>query len=86
MLILRYPIAEIVDNALALVNLTWKEEAAVYQCGRKGKTQERAAEECGYSPDAMQRWYSRGVKKLIFAWSNTEWVCDLLTEIKRKHN
>ena len=43
-LILRYPISEIVDRAMAIANLTWKEEVAVYQCGRKGRTQEKAAE------------------------------------------
>lgn len=85
-LILRYPISEIVDRAMAIANLTWKEEVAIYQCGRKGRTQEQAAEDCGYSVDAMQRWFSKGIKKLIFAWSRSDWLHDLLAEIKRREN
>lgn len=84
-LILRYPVSEIVDRAMAITNLTWKEEVAVYQCGRKGRTQEQAAEICGYSVDAMQRWYSKGIKKLIFAWARSEWIGELLAEIKREN-
>lgn len=71
---LRCPATAVVDLALAMANLTWKEETAVTLCGRQAKTQERAAEEAGYSVDAMQRWYRAGMKKLSVAWAGLWWI------------
>lgn len=71
---LRCPAAAVVDLALAMANLTWKEETAINLCGKRGKTQERAAEEAGCSVDAMQRWYRAGIHKLSAAWSGVWWI------------
>ena len=71
---LRYPVAGLVDYALSTANLTWQEETAVMLCGRKHMTQEKAAEQTGYSVDAMQKWYRAGIKKLCAAWSGSEWI------------
>ena len=64
----------VVDLALELANLTWKEELAITECARRDKTQERAAEDNGYSVDTMQRWYRRGIAKLCRAWGGVWWV------------
>ena len=75
---LRCPAAPIVDLALEMANLTWKERLAVDMCGRKAKTQEKAAEESGYSVDAMQRWYRAGIRKLSRAWAGVWWIEKIL--------
>lgn len=75
---LRYPSAALVEFALALANLTWQEELALNLCGRKGMTQERAAEQAGYSVDTVQRWYRSGIKKLCAAWSGQDWILKVL--------
>lgn len=77
---LRYPSAALVDFALSLANLSWQEETAISLCGRKRMTQERAAENAGYSVDAMQRWYRAGIKKLAAAWSGQEWIEKITAE------
>lgn len=71
---LRCPASAVVDLAIAMANLSWKEETAIKLCGRQAKTQERAAEEAGYSVDAMQRWYRSGMRKLSAAWSGVWWI------------
>ena len=71
---LRCPDKAVVDLAVEMANLTWKEELAVTECGRKYKTQEKAAEDNGRSPDAMQRWYRSGMKKLSTAWAGSWWI------------
>lgn len=71
---LRCPSASLVDLAIEMANLTWKEDIAIKLCGRQAMTQERAAEEAGYSVDAMQRWYRLGIKKLSSAWSGVWWI------------
>ena len=71
---LRCPAAAIVDLALAMANLNWKEELAITRCGRQAYTQEKAAEIEGYSVDAVQRWYRSGMKKLITAWDGVWWI------------
>lgn len=53
--LLRAPDVEIVDFAIRRANLTWKEMLAVDLCGRRGYTQESAAEHAGYSVDAMHQ-------------------------------
>ena len=75
---LRCPAADIVNLAIAMANLTWKEELAVKECGQKAKTQEKAAEDSGYSVDAMQRWYRSGIKKLSSSWDGVWWIKKLL--------
>lgn len=74
---LRCPSTAVVELALSMANLTWREELAINLCGRKGKTQEKAAEEAGYSPDAMQKWYRSGIKKLCINWAGVWWVQSL---------
>lgn len=76
--LLRYPTAALVEFALSLVDLSWQEELALNLCGRKRMTQERAAENAGYSVDAMQRWYRAGIKKAAAAWSGHEWIEKIL--------
>ena len=71
---LRCPAASLVDLAVQMANLTWKEELAIELCGRKAMTQDRAAEKSGYSVDAMQKWYRSGMKKLSPAWGGLWWV------------
>lgn len=71
---LQYPDAELVEFSLKIANLTWKESIAVDLCGRKQYTQEAAAEKIGCSVDALQRWYSSGMKKLCNAWEMRGWV------------
>lgn len=76
---LRCPASAVVDLALAMANLTWKEETAITLCGKQAKTQERAAEEAGFSVDAMQRWYRSGIKKLSVAWSGIWWIDKMIS-------
>lgn len=76
---LRCPASAVVDLALAMANLTWKEETAITLCGKQAKTQERAAEEAGFSVDAMQRWYRSGMKKLSVAWSGIWWIDKMIS-------
>lgn len=71
---LRCPASPVVDLAVEMANLTWKEHTAIDLCARKGMTQERAAESAGYSVDAMQRWYRSGIKKLTTAWGGVWWI------------
>ena len=71
---LRYPSAPLVDFALTLVNLTWKEKAVIDLCGRQQYTQEAAAEQLEYSVDAVQKWYRAGIKKIMEAWSGQNWI------------
>ena len=74
---LRCPSGAVVDLAIQIANLTWKEELAIELCGRKAKTQGKAAEDKGYSPDAIQRWYRAGIEKLSKAWSGVWWIENL---------
>ena len=71
---LRCPASAIVNIAIEMANLTWKEQIAIELCGRQSKTQDKAAEETGYSVDSMQRWYRAGITKLIKAWSGIWWI------------
>lgn len=71
---LRCPASELVDLAMEMANLTWKESLAITLCGRQAKTQFKAAEESGYSEDAMQKWYRSGMNKLIKLWSGVWWI------------
>lgn len=71
---LRCPASALVDLALEMANLTWKESLAIDLCGRRAKTQERAAEESGWSVDAIQKWYRSGIKKLSQSWNGVWWI------------
>lgn len=75
---LRCEASQIVDLAIAMANLTWKEETAVNLCARKDMTQEKAAESAGCSPDSMQRWYRHGMEKLCRAWDGVWWIDKLI--------
>lgn len=77
---LRCPSKEVVDLAIELSNLNWKESIAIELCGRKAKTQERAAEDVQCSTDSMQRWYRDGIKKLSVAWDGMWWVNSIAEE------
>lgn len=83
---LRCPAGAVVDLAVEMANLTWKESLAIELCGRKGKTQETAAEEAKRSPDAMQRWYRAGIKKLSTAWAGMWWIQNLAVEALNMQN
>ena len=71
---LRCPSGNLVDFAVALANLTWREQVAITLCGKQAKTQEIAAEEANVSVDSMQHWYSSGMRKLQTAWSGVWWI------------
>ena len=75
---LRYPSAPLVDFGMTLANLTWQEQLALELCGRKHMTQERAAEQAGYSVDAVQKWYRSGMKKLGVVWDGQAWIKKIL--------
>lgn len=76
--LLRLPDAGLVDYMISLANLDRRELSAIDLCGRKAYTQEEAAELLDRSPDAVQRWYRAGIKKLRTAWSGTWWIDRLL--------
>lgn len=71
---LRSPSSELVDFAISLANLDKKESAVIQLCGRKGFTQEEAAEILDRSPDAIQKWWRSGVLKLKSAWDGRWWI------------
>lgn len=76
--ILRCSAADLVEFAVGLANLTHKEKMAIDLCGRKGYTQEEAAEQAGFSPDAVQKWYRSGMTKLKDAWQDRWWIKKIL--------
>lgn len=71
---LRYPDRELVNHAIARVNLEEKEEAAIRACGMRGLTQEQAAEDMERSVDAVQRWNRDGMRKLAAVWDCVPWI------------
>ena len=75
---LRCPASDLVDLAISMANLTWKESIAINLCGRQAKTQEKAAEESNCSVDAMQKWYRSGVKKLAKSWCGLWWILKII--------
>lgn len=75
---LRCPASTLVDLAVEMANLTWKEELAITLCGRQAKTQERVAEESGWSVDAIQKWYRSGIKKLSKSWNGVWWISKVI--------
>lgn len=75
---LRCPASSVVSLAVEMANLDWRESLAIDLCGRKALTQEKAAEQAGYSPDAVQKWYRSGIKKLCKAWDGLWWVDKLI--------
>ena len=75
---LRCPASSVVELAITMANLTWKENLAITFCGRQAKTQEVAAEECDKSVDAIQKWYRAGIKKLCVAWNGIWWIKKLI--------
>lgn len=74
---LRCPDSRLVELAVSLANLSWKEAKAIDLCGRQAMTQEQAAEVAECSVDTMQRWYRSGIKKLCKAWSGVWWIIKL---------
>lgn len=76
--LLRMPDADLVNFMIALANLDRRESVAIDLCGRKAFTQEEAAEAIDRSPDAVQKWYRAGIKKLRTAWSGKWWIERLL--------
>lgn len=83
---LRCPARPVVDLAIEIANLTWKEAIAIDLCGRHDLTQESAAEEAKRSPDAMQRWYRAGIQKLSAAWAGVWWIENLADEAMKLRN
>lgn len=76
--LLRMPDADLVDFMVSLANLDRREAVAIDLCGRKAYTQEEAAEHIDRSPDAVQKWYRSGIKKLRATWSGKWWIERLL--------
>ena len=76
--LLRMPDADLVSFMISLANLDRRAAAAIDLCGRKAYTQEEAAETIDRSPDAVQKWYRAGIKKLRAAWCGKWWVERLL--------
>ena len=81
---LRCPASAVVDLALEMANLTWKEKLAIDLCGRQDMTQDKAAEVSEKSTDEIQRWYRSGMKKLLTAWSGQWWIENLAEEALRR--
>lgn len=77
--ILRLPDARLVDFLIVFGNLDHREASAIDLCGRKAFTQEEAAEEIDRSPDAVQRWYRSGIRKLRTAWAGIWWLRKITT-------
>lgn len=71
---LRCPASNVVDLAVEMANLTWKEYTAIDLCGRQAMTQDCAAEAAERSVDAIQHWYRSGMKKLCAAWNGVWWI------------
>lgn len=71
---LRQPASDVIDLAVEMANLSWKEEKAVELCFRKRMTQERASEAIGISVDSMQRICRSAIQKLNIAWSGCWWI------------
>ena len=76
--LLRMPDADLVNFMISLANLDHREAVAIDLCGRKAYTQEEAAEAIDRSPDAVQKWYRAGIKKLRAAWSARWWIEKLI--------
>lgn len=84
--VLQCPSAPLVDMLISSANLTYKESLAVDLCGRKGMTQEQAAEEAerrgllpSCSVDSMQKWNRSGMRKLDAAWSGN-WIVSKISQ------
>lgn len=71
---LRCPASCVVELAIEMANLSWKEQTAIELIGRKCYTQEKAAEFSGVSVDSMQKWYRKGITKLCSAWNGVWWI------------
>ena len=69
-----------VELAIAMVNLSRKEEVVVDLCGRKRLTQSEAAEELDKSLDAVQKWWASAIKKLGETWDGMQWVRNMTRE------
>lgn len=76
--LLRLPDAGLVDYMISLANLDKREATAIDLCGRKAYTQEEAAEHIDRSPDAVQKWYRSGIRKLRASWMGKWWIERLL--------
>ena len=76
--LLRCPAADIVDLAVSRANLTEHELQTIALIGRKGLTQEAAAEQLCYSVDAVHKWYRSAMSKLRDCWSGLWWVRKIL--------
>lgn len=76
--LLRMPDADLVSFMISLANLDRRESIAIDLCGRKAYTQEEAAESIDRSPDAVQKWYRAGIKKLRAAWAGRWWIEKLI--------
>lgn len=71
---LQYETKALVDFAIALVNLTWKERMIIELCGMQKYTQDDASGKTGLSVDTVQRCYRKGMCKLQSAWSGMVWI------------
>ena len=79
---LRCPASSIVELAIEMANLTWRESTAIDLVGRKAFTQEKSAEIADVSVDSIQKWYRKGVEKLCSAWNGVWWIEQLVIASK----
>ena len=75
---LRCPASELVELAISRANLTERELQAVTLIGRRGMTQEAAAEQLDRSVDGVHLWYRAAVQKLAVCWDGIWWVKKLI--------
>lgn len=75
---LRCPASELVELAISRANLTERELQAVTLIGRRGMTQEAAAEQLDRSVDGVHLWYRSAVQKLALCWDGIWWVRKLI--------
>lgn len=76
--ILRTPYKPLVLAALSYVNLTDREMNLLILRFMRGHTQEEAAEEMGYTPNAIQKWERTALNKCCQAWDKLVFIQELL--------
>jgi len=77
---LKTPSRSLIDLALEMANLTWKEYTAIELCSLKGHSQEYASEQMGVSVDAFQKWHKSAIDKLAIVWSGVWWIEELVKD------
>ena len=76
--ILRTPYKPLALTALSYVNLTDREMNLLILRFMRGHTQEEAAEEMGYTSNAIQKWERAALNKCCQAWEKLVFIQELL--------